>query len=131
MSTEDNGKAPIPSNDEYHSHEDRRKRPLQRVLNASHVSSNNFEDFVDHGKVHAVQFKISPLVAETGEKVAKLYNLSLSQYCKALLYQNLAIYEQTDRRRKKRERVRDQRRRAWLRQKKRELQDEEFGEEGP
>jgi hypothetical protein len=71
-------------------------------LDASHGSSNNFRDFEPHEKVHAVQFKVSPLVAETGEKVARLYNLSLSQFSKALLYQNLAIYEETDRRRKRR-----------------------------
>jgi len=101
MTTENSDKTPTPRNNDYHFHEDRRKRSMQHVLNASHESSNNLGDSEPHGKVHAVQFKISPLVAETGEKVARLYNLSLSQFTKALLYQNLAIYEATDRRRKR------------------------------
>jgi hypothetical protein len=103
LTTEENGdKEGRSGNNDYHFHEDHRKRSTQHVLNASHESSNNLGDFEPHGKIHAVQFKVSPLVAETGEKVARLYNLSLSQFTKALLYQNLAIYEATDRRRKKR-----------------------------
>jgi hypothetical protein len=92
-------------NSEYRSRKDRRKRPMQVILASSHVRSNNFEGPEEHGKVHAVQFKISPLVAREGEKVATLYNLSLSQFSKCLLYEHLGIFEPIDRRRKRRRSV--------------------------
>jgi hypothetical protein len=103
--TESNGKEPTPRNSEYHSHShegDRRRRAKERLLNAPYQESNNYDPFKPHGKVHQVQFKVSPFVAKTGEEVAALFNLSLSQYCKALLYSNLGIFESTDRRRKRR-----------------------------
>lgn len=88
---------------EYHDHKDRRRRAKQRLLTAPHIESKNFDPFEKHGKPHQIQFKVSPFVQKTGEEVAALFNLSLSQYCKALLYSNLGIFEPTDRRRKKRQ----------------------------
>lgn len=103
--TESSDKEPTPSKSEYHSRlhdEDRRRRAKQRLLTAPHVESNNYDPFKPHGKVHQVQFKVSPFVQKIGEEVAALFNLSLSQYCKALLYSNLGIFESTDKRRKRR-----------------------------
>ena len=103
--TANSDKTPVPGSTEYHNHVDRRKRAKQRTLTSSHAGSENFEDSDGsrrHGKIHQVQFKVSPLVWETGEKVAGLYGLSLSKFAKAILYQNLAIYESTDKRKKKR-----------------------------
>ena len=98
--TEENGdEAPVPATIEYH---DRRRRAKQQILTARYAESNNFDPFKPHGKPRQIQYKVSEFVWETGEKVAALYGLSLSQYSKALLYQNLAIFESTDRRRKKR-----------------------------
>lgn len=99
------GKEPRLRNSEYHSclhDEDRRRRAKQRLLTAPHVESNNFDYSEKHGKAHQVQFKVSPFVQKVGEEVAALFNLSLSQYCKALLYSNLGIFESIDRRRKRR-----------------------------
>lgn len=95
-------KEPVPSNNEYHCHEDRRRRAKQQLLPSPYVASNNYDPFQPHEKVHQVQFKVSPFVAKVGEEVATLFNLSLSQYTKALLYSNLGIFEPTDRRRKRR-----------------------------
>ena len=105
MSVENSDKTPTLRNSEYHNHEDRRRRAKQRLLTSPHADSKNFEDFDwsrRHGKLHQVQFKVSPLVWETGEKVAALYGLSISKFAKALLYQNLAVFECTDRRKRKR-----------------------------
>lgn len=98
MTREESGTGTRPGSFEFH---DRRRRAKQRLMTAPHVTEEILDDSQHHGKAHQVQFKVSPLVAEVGEKVAKLYGLSLSQFSKALLYQNLAIYEPTDRRRKK------------------------------
>ncbi len=47
-----------------------------------------------------MQFRISPFAAKTGEEVAVLFNLSLSQYAKAVLYRDLGlVFEPIDRRR--------------------------------
>jgi hypothetical protein len=100
--TERSDKGSTPRNSEYHAHQDHRRRAKERLLNAPYQESNNYDPFSPHGKVHQVQFKVSPFVGKTGEEVAALFNLSLSQYCKALLYSNLGIFESTDRRRKRR-----------------------------
>jgi hypothetical protein len=101
MTDKKRDKTPTPSNNEYHIHEDRRRRPKQRLLNAPYVESNNFGLFEKHGKVHQVQFKITPFAHKIGDEVAALFGMSLSQYCKALLYSNLGlVYEPIDRRRK-------------------------------
>lgn len=99
--TKSNDKASTPVNNEFHSHEDRRRRAKERLLTASHVESNNYDPFGEREKVHQVQFKVSPFVAKVGEEVAAVFNLSLSQYAKALLYSNLGIFEPIDRRRKR------------------------------
>ncbi len=102
MTTEGNDETPTPRNNEYHFHEDRRKRAKQRLLTSPYIEPNNFEDPEKHGKVHQVQFKITPFAARVGEETAALFNLSLSQYCKALLYLNLGlVFEPIDRRRKR------------------------------
>lgn len=99
--TKSSNKASTPANTEYYSHGDRRKRPKERLLDAPHVSDDILDYSERHGKVHAVQFKVSPFVAKVGEEVASVFNLSLSQYAKALLYSNLGIFEPIDRRRKR------------------------------
>jgi hypothetical protein len=87
---------------EYLNRVDRRRRPVERALTAPFIESNNFEPSGRHGKVHQVQFKISPFAEKTGREVAALFNMSLSQYCKCLLYLNLGlVFEPVDRRRKK------------------------------
>jgi hypothetical protein len=102
MTTKDSGKAPTPKNNEYHFHEDRRKRAKQRLLTAPQVEPNSFEEGGKHGKVHQVQFKITPFAAQVGEETVAIFNLSLSQYCEALLYLNLGLVsEPVDRRRKR------------------------------
>jgi len=98
-------KEPTPRKSEYHSclhDEDRRRRAKQRLLTAPYVESDNLDYSEKHGKAHQVQFKVSPFVQKAGEEVASVFNLSLSQYTKALLYSNLGIFESTDRRRKRR-----------------------------
>jgi hypothetical protein len=86
-------------NNEYHDH---RRRAKERLLQSPHVHSNNYDPFGLDEKPHQVQFKISPFAQKCGEEVAALFNLSLSQYCKALLYANLGLVSETlDRRRKK------------------------------
>jgi len=118
MTTENSDKTPTPRNSEYHSREDHRKRAKQRLLTTPYMNPNNFEELEEHGKVHQVQFKITPFAHKVGEEVAALFGMSLSQYCKAVLYLNLGlVFEPIDRRR-----------RSW-KQKKR-LEDDEFGEEG-
>jgi hypothetical protein len=99
MTGENSDKTPTPWNNEYH---DRRKRAKQRSLTSPYIEPDNFEDLEKYGKVHQVQFKITPFAARIGEETGALFNLSLSQYCKALLYLNLGLVsEPTDRRRKR------------------------------
>jgi hypothetical protein len=85
------GKTPTPGHDEYLNRVDRRRRPVERALTAPFIDSNNFEPSSRHGKVHQVQFKISPFAEKTGSEVAALFGMSLSQYCKAVLYLNLGL----------------------------------------
>jgi hypothetical protein len=95
-------KEPTPDAIEYHNRVDHRKRAEERLLTAPHVDPNNFEELKVHGKVHQVQFKISPFAQKVGSEVSVLFGMSLSQYCKALLYLNLGlISEPIDRRRKR------------------------------
>jgi len=103
MSEENGDKTPYQGNSEYHNHVDRRRRAKQRLLTSPYVESNNFGSFKVHGKVHQVQFKITPFAEKVGREVAALFNMSLSQYTKAVLYLNLGlVFEPVDRRRKKR-----------------------------
>jgi len=102
VTAENNDKVPRLGNNEYHSHEDRRRRAKQRLLTAPYIESNNFDLSRKHGKVHQIQFKITPFAHKVGEEVAALFGMSLSQYCKAVLYLNLGlIFEPVDRRRKR------------------------------
>jgi hypothetical protein len=104
MSTEDSEKAPIPASNEYIDH---RRRQKEHLLNAPYAGSKNFQILGApklHGKHHqrAVQFRISPFAEKVGSEVAALFNMSLSQYCKAVLYLNLGlVFEPVDRRRKR------------------------------
>jgi len=103
MSAKNGDKTPYRGNSEYHNYEDRRRRAKQRLLTAPYIESNNFRLPQAHGKVHQVQFKITPFADKVGREAAALFNMSLSQYCKALLYLNLGlVFEPVDRRRKKR-----------------------------
>jgi len=118
MTAKNSDKIPTPGNSEYKTHVDRRRRQKQRLLNAPYVESNNLSPFKNHGKDHHVQFRISPFAEKIGSEVAALFGMSLSQYCKAILYLNLGlVFEPVDRRR-----------RGWKQKKRSE--DEEFGEEG-
>jgi len=101
MTTENGDKAPTPGSDEYIIRVDRRHRQKERLLNAPYVESNNLRPFERHGKDHHVQFRISPFAEKVGEEVAALFGMSLSQYCKAVLYLNLGlVFEPVDRRRR-------------------------------
>jgi len=91
-----------PETNEYHSHEDRRRRAKQRLLTSPYVSDDILGESQRHGKPHQVQFKITPFAEKVGREVAALFGMSLSQYTKALLYLNLGlIFEPVDRRRKR------------------------------
>ena len=120
MSAENNDETSRPGNSEYISRVDRRRRKKERLLNAPFIESNNFSPFKEHGKDHHVQFRISPFAEKVGSEVAALFSMSLSQYCKAVLYLNLGlVFEPIDRRRK-----------TFKKQAKRWLVDEESREEG-
>jgi hypothetical protein len=105
MSTEDDDKAPTPSQDEYIIRVDRRRRQKERLLNAPFIESDNFVSFERDGKHHGdrhVQYRISPFAEKVGSEVAALFGMSLSQYAKAVLYRDLGlIFEPIDRRRKR------------------------------
>jgi hypothetical protein len=99
----DDKEEPTSGCNEYRSHGDRRKRAKERLLTSPHVSDDILGESQRHGKAHQVQFKISPFAQKVGEEIAALFNLSLSQYCKALLYLNLGLVgERLDRRRRPR-----------------------------
>ena len=99
-SWEDDDKEPTSGNDE---HRDRRRRAKQGFLTANIDEAEKIDSLEDDKGFHHVQFKISPAAARRGEKVAGVFNLSLSQYCKALLYANLGLFDvPLDRRRKTR-----------------------------
>ena len=102
MSDKNSDKTSTLGNNEYINRVDRRRRQKERLLNSPYVEAENFNPFKVHGKDHHVQFRISPFAEKVGSEVAALFNLSLSQYCKALLYHNRGVFEPTDRRRKKR-----------------------------
>lgn len=72
-----------------------------------------------YGKRRQITFRIGPLAQERLKQASALFNMKPCEYVKAVLYRDLAIFDEPL----------DQRRRAW-KQKKRQLQDEEFGEEG-
>jgi hypothetical protein len=104
MSVKNSDKASTLGNNEYINRVDRRRRQKERLLNAPYVEAENFNPFKVHGKDHQphIQFRVSPFAQKIGEEVAALFGMSLSQYCKALLYLNLGlIFEPVDRRRKR------------------------------
>lgn len=72
-----------------------------------------------YGKRRQITFRVGPLAQERLKQAAALFNMKPCEYVKAVLYRDLAIFDEPL----------DQRRRAW-KQKKRQLQDEGFGEEG-
>lgn len=91
------------ASNEYINHVDRRRRQVERLLNAPYIESNNFESPKLHGKDHHVQFRISPFAEKVGSEVAALFNMSLSQYAKAVLYRDLGlVFELIDRRKTRR-----------------------------
>ena len=103
MSAKNSGKTPYQGNSEYHNHVDRRRRAKQRLLTSPYIADDNFCPFKRHEKPHQVQFKITPFAEKVGREVAALFNMSLSQYTKTVLYLNLGlVFEPVDRRRKKR-----------------------------
>jgi hypothetical protein len=102
MSDENSEKIPRLNSIEHHNHEDRRRRAKQRLLTSPYIADDNFCPFKKHEKPHQIQFKITPFAEKVGSEVAALFSMSLSQYCKAVLYLNLGlIFEPVDRRRKR------------------------------
>jgi len=110
MTDKNSDEIPVPATIEYnnqrrpqiHVYTDRRKLPTQRLLTAPHIRDDFLGASRHHGKVHQIQFKVTPFAMKVGEEVAALFGMSLSQYTKALLYLNLGlIFEPVDRRRKK------------------------------
>jgi hypothetical protein len=94
---------PRAETNEYSNRVDKRRRKKERLLNSPYVEAENVNPFKVHGKDHHVQFRISPFAEKVGSEVAALFNMSLSQYTKAVLYLNLGlVFEPVDRRRKKR-----------------------------
>jgi hypothetical protein len=71
-----------------------------------------------YGKRRQITFRIGRLAQERLKQAAALFNMKPCEYVKAVLYRDLAIFDEPL----------DQRRRAW-KQKKRQFRDEEFGEE--
>jgi uncharacterized Ntn-hydrolase superfamily protein len=72
-----------------------------------------------YGKRRQITFRIGPLAQERLKQAAALFNMKPCEYVKAILYRDLAIFDEPL----------DQRRRAW-KQKKRQSEDEELGELG-
>jgi len=102
MSDKNSDKTPTPGNNEYINHEDKRTRRKEHFLRTMHGDFNKIEVSEIHGKDHHIEFRISPKAEAVGRQVAKLFNMSLNQYAKAIFYLNLGlIYEPTDRRKKK------------------------------
>jgi hypothetical protein len=103
MSDENSDKTSGLNSIEYHDHEDHRRHAKQRLLTSPYIADDNFCPFKKHEKPHQVQFKITPFAEKVGSEVAALFNMSLSQYTKTVLYLNLGlVFEPVDRRRKKR-----------------------------
>jgi hypothetical protein len=107
MIDENDSGTPVPEGNEYHTHQDLRRRQKEYLLNAPFISDENFQRLGApklHGKHHqrAVQFRISPFAEKVGTEVAALFNLSLSQYSKALLLSSLGLVSERLDRRKKR-----------------------------
>jgi hypothetical protein len=76
-----------------------------------------------YGKRRQITFRIGPLAQERLKQAAALFNMKPCEYVKAVLYRDLAVFDEPL----------DQRRRAWKkRQSERSENGElcEFGEEG-
>ena len=88
---------------EYTVHGDRRRRQKQRLLTAPHYEPHFSDSLEPHGKHHqpTVQYRISPFAEKVAEEVAALFNMSLSQYAKAVLYRDLGLVTEPIDRRKK------------------------------
>jgi hypothetical protein len=73
-----------------------------------------------YGKRRQITFRIGPLAQERLKQASALFNMKPCEYVKAALYRDLAIFDEPL----------DRRRSTWKKQKKCQLEDEEFGEEG-
>jgi hypothetical protein len=73
-----------------------------------------------YGKRRQITFRVGPLAQERLKQAAALFNMKPCEYAKAVLYKDLGVFDEPL----------DRRRSTWKKQKKRQLQDEEFGEEG-
>jgi hypothetical protein len=103
MTAEKSVKDPRLGNNEYRSYEDRRRRKKQHLLNAPYVESDFFGSPRVHGENRGgyIQFRVTPFARKVIEEVAFLFNMSTSQYAKAVLYRDLGlVFEPVDRRRK-------------------------------
>jgi hypothetical protein len=70
-----------------------------------------------YGPRRQVTFRIGPVAQDRLARAAALFNLKPSEYAKALLYKDLQVFDEPL----------DQRRKAWLRQKRRLQQKEGDG----
>jgi hypothetical protein len=68
-----------------------------------------------YGKRRQVTFRIGHIAEDRLARAAALFNLKPSEYAKALLYKDLGVFDEPL----------DQRRKSWLRQKKRLAREEE------
>jgi len=102
MIDENDSGTPPPETFEYINRRDKRHRRKEHLLRTMQGDFNKIEVPEIHEGDHHIEFRISPKGEATGRQVAKLFNMSLNQYAKAVLYLNLGlIYEPTDRRRKR------------------------------
>lgn len=69
-----------------------------------------------YGKRRQITFRIGPIVQDRLVRTAALFNLKPCEYVKALLYKDLQVFDEPL----------DQRRRAWLQQKRRQLEDDSY-----
>jgi hypothetical protein len=73
-----------------------------------------------YGKRRQITFRIGPLCQERLARAAALFNLKSCEYVKAILYRDLAIFDEPL----------DQRRSAWKKQQRQRLEDERGQDEG-
>ena len=70
-----------------------------------------------YGKRRQITYRIGPIAEDKLRQVAALFNMKPSEYAKAVLYRDLAVFNESL----------DQRRRSWKQQKRRQQEDEEYG----
>jgi hypothetical protein len=100
MSGQNSGPSPTQTSNEYTNRIDRRRRGVERLLNAPFIESNNLGSPREHGGY--IQFRVSPFGARVIAEVAALFGMASSQYCKAVVYRDVGlVFEPVDRRKKR------------------------------